>query len=475
MSDYASFKQAFKGDLLTPEHPEYEKSLERWAANSQRRAAVVAFVKDADDISLALKYAREHKLPIAVKGGGHNPAGSSSVEGGLVIDLSKYRNGARIDAEKKLAYIGGGALWETVDKAAIVHGLATAGGTVNHTGVGGLTLGGGYGFLSGEHGLVIDNLVQATVVAADGTVYVASATENPDLFWAIRGGGSNFGVVSEFVLKLHPQRRTVFAGLLVYPASALDQLMPLLAEKYRKGLKAKETFLQVITLGPDRNPCVVFIVFWNGSEEEGKANYKPFLDLNPIVNTCGEIPFERLNSLQNDKVPHGRNYYLKPIYQPGPDMEVAKKISQRIVELASAHSDVIEEIAFMYEFWPLDKICSVPEGETAFQRIRRLSGVTQIVFKENTEEQLKITRMVAQELVDITHTLKDNLPEDQNTGYANYNSDQVSLLATNEVTPTSKSEALFGGNLQRLAELKRKYDPEMVFSKWFTISPAVAP
>lgn len=132
MSDFASFQKTFKGDLITSAHPEYAKAIARWALNAQRDAKIVAFVKDGDDVSLAIKYAKENKLPVAIRGGGHSPAGASSSEGGLVIDLSRYLNGVRVDPDQKVVVIGGGALWETVDKAAIEHGLATVGGTVNH-------------------------------------------------------------------------------------------------------------------------------------------------------------------------------------------------------------------------------------------------------------------------------------------------------------------------------------------------------
>lgn len=134
MTDFQALKSTFKGDLLTPEDVGYDQAIARWAKNAARKAAVVAFVKDAADVSAAIAYAKQARLRIAIKGGGHNPAGASSSEGGLVIDLSRYLSGARIDPEKKLAYVGGGAIWETVDKAAIEHGLATVGGTVNHVG-----------------------------------------------------------------------------------------------------------------------------------------------------------------------------------------------------------------------------------------------------------------------------------------------------------------------------------------------------
>lgn len=132
MSALQALKSTFKGDLLTPDDDGYDQAIARWARNAARRAAIVAFVKDAEDVSAAILYAKQNNLPIAIKGGGHNPSGASSSEGGLVIDLSRHLNTARIDPEKKLGYVGGGAIWETVDKAAIQHGLATVGGTVNH-------------------------------------------------------------------------------------------------------------------------------------------------------------------------------------------------------------------------------------------------------------------------------------------------------------------------------------------------------
>ena len=182
------------------------------------------FPKDNADVSLAIEFATSNNIPLAIKGGGHNPSGASSIDDGLCIDLSRHVNTARVDPEQRLVYVGGGAIWKTVDHAAIAHGLATPGGTVNDTGVGGLTLGGGYGWLIGEHGLVIDNLVQATVVLADGSVVTASSTSHPDLFWGLRGGGCNFGVVTEFVFKVHPQRKTVFAGPLIFPPPKIKQL-----------------------------------------------------------------------------------------------------------------------------------------------------------------------------------------------------------------------------------------------------------
>ena len=273
MTDFVSLKSAFKGDIVEPNSADYATALARWAVNSQRNArcaihpfvvskvsrltrqlSYVTFPKDETDISLALKFATSNAIPLAIKCGGHNPSGASSIQDGLCIDLSRYFNTARVDPEQKLVYVGGGAKWETVDRATIAHGLATPGGTVNDTGVGGLILGGGYGWLSGEHGLVIDNLVRATVVTANGSVVTASPTSHPDLFWAIRGGGSNFGIVTEFVLKAYPQRKTVFAGPIIFPPPLLGKVTEAL-DKWWPEVGEKEGAMLVLTRGRDRQVC----------------------------------------------------------------------------------------------------------------------------------------------------------------------------------------------------------------------------
>jgi FAD/FMN-containing dehydrogenase len=167
---------------------------------------------ETGDISTALKWAQEHQVDIAVKCGGHSVSGTSSSHGGLVIDLSRM-NKATVDPVNKTVTAQGGATWKEVDESAGEHGLATVGGTVNHTGIGGLTLGGGYGWLSGQYGLTIDNLLSATVVLADGRILTASSAENSDLFWGLRGAGYNFGVVVDFTYRAYDQRSPVFAGL----------------------------------------------------------------------------------------------------------------------------------------------------------------------------------------------------------------------------------------------------------------------
>lgn len=199
--------------VRAPSDVDYDKSIERWSKAAEKPAGVAIVPTLSDHVAVAVKYAAEHGIDLAVKGGGHSTAGVSSTHGGLLIDLGRMRS-VDVDPEKHLLRVQGGALWLDVDAAAWKHGLATVGGTVADTGVGGLTLGGGYGHLSGSKGLVIDNTVAFTIVLANGEIKTVSKEENSDLFWALNGAGQNFGVVTEFVLQAWPQQEMYMGTLL---------------------------------------------------------------------------------------------------------------------------------------------------------------------------------------------------------------------------------------------------------------------
>ncbi|KAH9850079.1 FAD-binding domain-containing protein [Lenzites betulinus] len=444
MSALQTLKSTFKGDVLTPGDDGYDQALSRWARNAARPAAVVAFVKDAEDVSAAILYAKQNGLPIAIKGGGHNPSGASSSEGGLVIDLSRHLNIARIDPEKKLGYVGGGAIWETVDKAAIQHGLATVGGTVNH------------------HGLAIDNLV--TIVTADGTVRTANETENPDLFWAIRGGGSNFGVVTEFVLRLHPQRHTVFAGPVVFPGDALDKVHDVTLAWRKAGPSQKEGMIQVLTRGPNGQPCVVLFPFYNGTEEEARKVYKAFFDLNPVADLAKEIPYEKVNSLQNEIAAPGQNVYLRGAVAPEPIPHALLQTALGRVAALSAPDGYT--IGLLLEYFPLGVANAVPDDATALPRALAPNVLAAVYAREDGADVLAYIRDAARELTGVFAEASGGA-----MGYGNYSPDSEAL-PTEGAVPANKAKELFGANYPRLQEIKKKYDPELVFRKWFNITPA---
>jgi FAD/FMN-containing dehydrogenase len=218
-------REAVRGEIVTPGDDAYEEASRVWnGAHDGRSPALVVRCSGAADVAAAVGFARANDLPIAVRGGAHSIAGFSTCDGGIVVDLSPL-NGVRVDPAARRATVGGGAVWADVDHETQAHGLATTGGLVSTTGVGGFTLGGGIGWLMRKHGLACDNLVAVDVVTADGRLVHASDTENADLLWGLRGGGGNFGIVTQFELALHPVGPLVYAGPIFYPAEAARELL----------------------------------------------------------------------------------------------------------------------------------------------------------------------------------------------------------------------------------------------------------
>ncbi|KAF5362017.1 hypothetical protein D9756_002634 [Leucocoprinus leucothites] len=423
------------GDVVTPGHPDYANSLHRWAINSEKNAAVVVFAKDAADVSKAILFAKENSLPIAIRCGG------------LVIDLSRHLNGVRVDPGKKLAYIGGGALWETVDKEAIKHGLATVGGTVNHTGVGGLILGGGFGWLSGEYGLAIDNLVQVTLVSANGSVHVANETENSDLFFGVRGGGCNFGVVTDI------------RGPVIFPGSFLEKIIDF-AKDWYANIGEKEAMLMItaaepngttipLTWGDNFESMVVCNVFYNGSEEEGRAKYKKLYDLKPYG------PSPRRHILERHCTQRSR---LEPI----------AKAHEKVIEIVKGGKFIANAI---YEWIPLKKINSVPANKTAYRRIPTPNCLINIGWPGGTHSAEKVdeARPLARQIAVCVAGGESKLKDVKSQGYTNYDPEGV-LGDKDEVK--DKAALAFGDNYPLLQKIKKKYDPENVFNRWFAITPA---
>ncbi|EEB89104.1 hypothetical protein MPER_12843, partial [Moniliophthora perniciosa FA553] len=380
-------KRSLHGDIVTPSDYDYPSAISRWAINAARHAKVIAFVKDVDDISLALCYAKENKLSLAIRGGGHNAVGASSVQDGLVIDLSRYMNQVKIDHERKLAYVQGGAVWKDVDEAAMQYGLATVGGTVNHE-----SAGGGFGWLQGSHGLAIDNLVQAVVVLSDGTAVTASANENSELFWAIRGGGCNFGICAEFVFQLHAQRRTVFAGNLVFDTEKVSELMRVIREWYSKASE-KEVVFHTLYRDAKLDKAITFVsVFYNGSKAEGRSKFKIFLDLGPIEDTTAEIPYEMLNGLYNQYYEPGLARYMRgfPYDLASARVDPVRKVLERLNSLPFKEKNLSMSVVFEYN--SLAKVKAVPNDTMALARHSLNNGFMLMGWPEDTPRNMMFAR-----------------------------------------------------------------------------------
>jgi len=313
-------RQAIRGTIVTPDDDGYDEARAVWnALFDDRRPAVVVQATGVADVAAALALARSHDLPVAVRGGGHSVAGFSTVDGGMVIDLSKMR-GVRVDVAARRAYVGGGATWAEVDHETQAHGLATTGGLVSTTGVGGFTLGGGIGWLMRKHGLACDNLLSADVVTADGRVVHASDMENAELFWGLRGGGGNFGIVTEFEFALHPVGPIVHAGPIFYPAEAGGQVLRLFRDWSAGAADDLTGFVSLMTAPPlpvipapwHGEKVAAFVAVSPGPIDEAAAQVSDFRTVaEPIADLAGPMPYTAMQSLLDPLWPKGINAYFK--------------------------------------------------------------------------------------------------------------------------------------------------------------------
>ncbi len=303
------WQSRFEGPLLIPGGEDYERSRRIWNGIIDRRPSLIARCASPADVRAAVKLARAEKLKVSVRGGGHGVAGTAVCDGGLMIDLSPMKD-VHVDPLAREAAAAPGVLWGEFDRAAEAHGLATTGGQVSHTGIAGLTLGGGLGYLMGKHGAACDNLLSVDIVMADGEMLTASMDQNPDLFWAVRGAGANFGVVTSFRYRLHPLGQ-VLAGLLLHPRERAAELIAF----HREFLAGTPNELYT-TVGflnsPDGAPLVAILVVYAGPLDEGERLLKPLRQFGPpVADLVQPMPYTAAQSMLDNAVPHGDRYYWK--------------------------------------------------------------------------------------------------------------------------------------------------------------------
>lgn len=419
----------------------------------------VMFPSTFEDVAAAVRQAKSQGLDLAIRCGGHFTATGAS---GLVIDLSRSLSSVTIDAENQLAYVQGGCRFSQVEHEAIKFGLTVPAGTVSDIGVGGLTTGGGYGWLSGEHGLTLDSLVSATVVLASGDIVEANATEHPDLFWGIRGGGSNFGIVVEFVFKLHTQRSDVYTTTLTYAPS----LLPIVIQQINRWTRKQtpnEAGRLIFSADSQGKPAVVFIGFKNSDAKEGEAAFKGFVELGPLENGSGMVPYEKLNTmLDSYSVPGHRLHW--GLHLERLDLKPFKKALEAFTNLLAEHPEAASSFV-SFEFHHTDKIGSVPTEATAFAHRAPVYNAL-VTTQWEKAAFTAVAQAATRELADtIAKAASTDLAT--NIGYPNY----ADGVAGKNKTDTY-SKLAFGANYERLQEVKKMYDPESVFSKWFPIQPA---
>jgi FAD/FMN-containing dehydrogenase len=358
---------SFRGELLLPASPGYEAARRIWNGAVDRHPACIARCTGVADVVAAVRFARDHDLDIAVRGGGHNVAGTAMCDDGIVIDLSAMRAVA-VDPAGRTAWVQGGALWSDVDHETQAHGLATTGGIIGHTGVAGLTLGGGIGFLMRKHGLAVDNLRAAEVVTADGRIMQASAGEHPDLFWALRGGGGNFGIVTSFRFALHAVGPTVMAGPIFWAA---DETADVLRFYRDFAAEAPDELGTVVRLGtvpplaqiPEHlhwRPAVAVACCYAGGVEDGERAVRALRRFRtPLVDLLAPSSYAAFQGGLDDTVPHGWRYYWKATDLAGLSDDAIAVIAGHAYAAGSPRS-------YAALFHMGGAVARVPRGATAF-------------------------------------------------------------------------------------------------------------
>jgi FAD/FMN-containing dehydrogenase len=420
----------------------------------------VASCSTTDDVVAAINRARTENLRVAVRGGGHSIAGLSAIEGGMLIDLAPM-NSVHVDPERKIAKVGGGAVWLEVDQATQAHGLATPGGVVSDTGVAGLTLGGGYGWLRRKHGLSSDNVIEAEVVTADGQVLTASADENPDLYWAIRGGGGNFGIVTSFTFALHPVGPEVAFSATFYPIEEYAQVLRGWRDYVEQAPDEVTTVCVGITFPANPElpeaihdrPVVIVGGVFVGDVEEGLKITAPLRELGtPLFDMSGPTPFVGVQTGFDPLFPRGElRAYWKSQY--------LDELSDGAIEtIAAKAGERPAPLTLMNVFAMGGAIARVGEEETAFA-----------------------TRKPPY-MVSIDGMWSAAADDDANVAWVRDTWNAVKEYGTGEVylnftgradeAPDAGVDSALGRNMARLAEIKAKYDPDNFFRVNDNIAPA---
>ena len=446
-AEVEDFRRSLHGESLLPGDAGYDDARRIWNAMVDKRPALIARCSGTADVINSVNFARDNGLLISVRGGGHNFPGNSVCDDGLMIDLSRM-TGVRVDPTAKTVRAQGGTKWGAFDHETQAFGLAAPGGTDPDTGIAGLTLGGGIGWLSGSYGLSCDNLISADVVAADGRLLTASADENPDLLWALRGGGGNFGVVTSLEYRLHPVGPMVLAGYLVYPYHRARELFALLGEFTANMPDEMNIIPFLVTLPEDGVKACRILLCYYGSIADGERAIRPLREFGPpLSDDVRPRAYTEAQSLA--LAPQGRQNYLKSHFMS----EIADDALDVTLDFFDRATSPLSSVLFQYLG---NAARRVPANETAFgHRGARCEWAANGVFLDSGESEVHI-RWV--------RDFAAALSPFSSGAYVNQ-------VGTEAEEGEEEIQAAFGDNFQKLAALKRKYDPTNLFSHNQNIRP----
>jgi FAD/FMN-containing dehydrogenase len=447
--DFESLAESFRGELLLPTSPGYDTARRIWNGAFDRRPACIARCTGVADVVAAVRFARERDLVVAVRSGGHGVAGHAMCDGGLVIDLSPMK-GVRVDPQARTATAQAGVLWGELDRETQLHGLATVGGIVTHTGIAGLTLGGGIGWLMRKYGATVDNLLAVDVVTADGDLVTASADENPDLFWGLRGGGGNFGIVTSFEYRVHPVGPIVLAGPVFHLLEDAPEVLRFYREFAAAGPDELTTIFELSVAQPlpflpaevHGTPIVMVGACYAGAPQEGLEVVRRLKEFgNPIADLLEPKPYLALQSMFDPFVPHGWHR------------------SWKSVELPSLTDDAIDTLV---------KHAAVQTSPKSYCIVFQLGGALSRVGRDETA----FTQRDAAYNVNINAVWTPEDPDaERHIRWARdffaamqpHARDRVYLNFLGDEGPDRVREAYGAATYDRLARLKATHDPDNFF------------
>jgi FAD/FMN-containing dehydrogenase len=451
----SSFSAAFAGTIITPADERYDAARAVWNGTVGSRPALIARCGTASDIVAAVNLVRTSRSRFAVRAGGHSVAGLSACDGGVVIDLSRMR-GVTVDPRARTAIVEPGATWADFDAATAAHGLASTGGLISTTGVAGLTLGGGIGWLQRKYGLSCDNMVAADLATADGEVVAVSDAEHADLLWGLRGGGGNLGIVTSFVFALHPVS-TVLGGLMLFPLERGKQVLTAFRDWAAEAPDEASMLAAILTAPPEPfvppeltgAKVVAILGCWCGSMAAGAAALEPLRQLGPAADVFGPMPYLALQGMLDGGAPYGLRNYFRGGY--------AADLSDGIIDLVLAHGARMPSPMSQIHFHQMGgAVGRVAPEATAFSG--REAGYTYNLVSTWTDPGEDAQHIAANR--ELAAALR---PLSQGGAYVNFLSE----------TGDDPARAAYGREVyDRLARLKRQYDPANMFSRNQNVRPA---
>jgi FAD/FMN-containing dehydrogenase len=441
-------RDSLRGNLLLPGNPGYDEARRVLNMSIDRNPALVIQPSGTADISHAINFAREREILLAVKCGGHSWSGKSTCEGGMQVDLSHFRH-ARVDPGARRAHVAGGSLLGELDHEAMAHGLVTTAGTVSHTGIGGLTLGGGFGRLARRFGLTLDNVVSVDIINADGHLRHASAEENPDLYWAVRGGGGNFGIVTRFELALHPMSREVIGGEVIYPISNARQVLDIYADYAMSA--PEDLYLDFVMASPagSKNGVAMMHACYSGPMDKADKVLAPLRKAGkPIADTLTKMDYVAAQRSGDDTDPRSTGEYVKSGYVS----DIPEKLVAQLEEEFPRQEEFGTTVVFQHAGGAINRVA--PDA-TAFSH--RDANAVMLAFvswpmEESGAEPTRILKEYWSSLTPFT-----------NGWYSN----EVSTESNRAISRN------YQGNFDRLVEVKNQYDPTNLFRLNANIAPSV--